>query len=73
MTVQIILSNKPSVLNKKLIKFFNLNLTSLNQASLVFDFEVAHPEKAEQFVSRGITNYPILINKNITPPHKLLI
>ena len=65
MTVQLILSNKPSVLNKKLIKFFNLNLASLNQASLVFDFEVAHPEKAEQFVSRGITDYPVLINKNI--------
>lgn len=65
MTIQLIFSNKPSMLNKKLIKFFNLNLASLNQASLVFDFEVAHPEKAEHFVSRGITDYPVLINKNI--------
>lgn len=46
MTIQLIFSNKPSMLNKKLIKFFNLNLASLNQASLVFDFEVAQPEKA---------------------------
>lgn len=65
MTIQLIFSNKPSMLNKKLIKFFNLNLASLNQASLVFDFEVAQPEKAEHFVSRGITDYPVLINKDI--------
>jgi hypothetical protein len=63
MTINLILSNKPSVLNKKLIKFFNLNLSSLNKASLIFDFEIAYPDQIEKYISRGITNYPILINK----------
>jgi membrane-associated HD superfamily phosphohydrolase len=63
MTINLILSNKPSVLNKKLIKFFNLNLASLNKASLVFEFEIAYPDQIEKYISRGITNYPILINK----------
>lgn len=63
MTINLILSNKPSVLNKKLIKFFNLNLASLNKASLIFDFEIAYPDQIEKYISRGITNYPILINK----------
>jgi hypothetical protein len=62
MTINLILSNKPSPLNKKLIKFFNLNLASLNKASLIFDFEIAYPEQIEKYVKRGITNYPILIS-----------
>lgn len=64
MKVQLIFSNKSSDLNKKLIKFFNLNLLNLNKASLTFDFEVAHPENLEHYVSKGIKNYPILINND---------
>lgn len=67
MRLNVIFSNKPSVLNKKLIKFFNINLLNLNKVSIVFDFEVAHPDNIDAYVKRGIKQYPILIdgNKNI--------
>jgi hypothetical protein len=45
MKFDIIFSNKASSLNKKLIKFFQINLLSLNKSSLVFDFDVAHPKE----------------------------
>jgi hypothetical protein len=64
MTIQVVFSNKPSAINKKLIKFFNLNLLNLNKATLVFDFEVAHPDYVKKYVNRGITNYPVMINPN---------
>jgi hypothetical protein len=58
MPLVIIFSNKPSPLNKKLIKFFQINLINLNKASLVFDFEVAHPKDINKYVNKGIKNYP---------------
>ena len=64
MPLNLVLSNKSSELNKKLIKFFQLNLKSLNKASLVFQFEVAHPDKLDEYVARGIKNYPVLIHNN---------
>jgi hypothetical protein len=64
MTIQIVFSNKPSTINKKLIQFFNLNLLNLNKALLVFDFEVAHPNNIKKYVNRGITNYPVMVNNN---------
>ena len=63
MSINLIFSNKASPLNKKLIKFFGLNLNSLNKAKLIFNFEVAHPEKIDEYTSRGITSYPMLIDK----------
>ena len=57
----LIVSNKPSPLNKKLIKFLNINLLSLNKASISFDFEIAHPNRADSYTKRGITQYPVLI------------
>ena len=62
MKVTVIFSNKPSLLNKRIITFFNINITSLNKASLIFDFEIAHPSKTEQYIKRGIKNYPVLID-----------
>jgi hypothetical protein len=74
MPINIVFSNKSSVLNKKLIKFFQINLLSLNKASFVFDFEVAHPKDLESFVKRGIKNYPVLIDNqtNITGVEKII-
>jgi hypothetical protein len=64
MSLNLVFSNKPSPLNKKLIKFFQLNLLSLNKASLVFKFEVAHSDEMNKFISRGIKNYPVLIHNS---------
>lgn len=61
MPFNVIFSNKSSELNKKLIKFFQINLLSLNKASLIFDFEVAHPSNIDSYVKRGIKNYPIMV------------
>ena len=62
MKVNLILSNKSSTINKKLINFFNVNLLNFNKANIIFDFEVAHPEDMDKYVERGIKNYPILIH-----------
>jgi hypothetical protein len=74
MSITLILSNKPSDLNKKLINFFNSNLSTLNKSLLVFDFEVANPDKIDEYVARGITNYPILINNTtkVTGAEKIM-
>lgn len=63
MVINLIFSNKPSEINKKLIKFFQINLLNLNKASITFKFEVAHPDEIDSYVKRGIKNYPILIDK----------
>ena len=74
MTLNIVFSNKSSSLNKKLIKFFQINLLSLNKASLVFEFEVAHPGEIDSYVKRGIKNYPVLIDKqtSVTGVEKII-
>ena len=64
MTIQVVFSNKPSALNKKLINFFSLNLFNLNKTTLVFKFEVAHPDDVKKYINRGITNYPVMIHPN---------
>jgi hypothetical protein len=65
--MDLIFSNKPSLLNKKLVQFFKLNLLNLNKASLVFKFEVAHPKDSDKYTHMGIKNYPVLIPKGIDP------
>jgi hypothetical protein len=74
MPLNLVVSNKSSALNKKLIKFFQLNLLSLNQAMLVFQFEVAHPEDMDKYVARGIKNYPVLIHNttSVTGVEKII-
>ena len=74
MTLNIVFSNKSSPLNKKLIKFFQINLLSLNKASLVFEFEVAHPSEIDSYVKRGIKNYPVLVDKqtSVTGVEKII-
>jgi hypothetical protein len=66
MVLTVVFSNKPSPLNKKIIKFFQVNLASLNNASLVFEFEVAHPGENDSYVNRGIKNFPVLLNDNVS-------
>jgi len=62
MKVNLIISNKASDINKKLIKFFNVNLLNFNKANIIFDFEVAHPEDIDKYLERGIKNYPVLLH-----------
>jgi hypothetical protein len=63
--IVIIFSNKSSLLNKKLLKFFQINLLSLNNAKMVFDFEVAHPDYLDDFIERGVKSYPTLLQNDI--------
>ena len=74
MKLEVIFSNKPSSLNKKLLKFFKLNMLSLTKASILFDFKVAHPEDKETFETRGITNFPVAIKEgsSITGAEKIM-
>ena len=72
--MELIFSNKPSVLNKKLIKFFQLNLFNLNKASLVFKFDVAHPNDSGKFAKRKKKNFRVLKKdtKNIVGENDIL-
>ena len=62
--LNIIFSNKPSEINKKLIGFFEHNLMTLNKSSFIFDFEVANPDRIDEYISKGIKSYPVLIQDN---------
>ena len=64
MPLVVIFSNKPSPLNKKLVKFFQINLINLNKASLIFNFEVADPKDINKYISKGVKNYPVLIDND---------
>lgn len=74
MPLNLIVSNKASVLNKKIIDFFQLNLMSLNKAALIFDFEIAYPENIDEYTNKGIKNYPVLIHDktSITGVEKII-
>lgn len=61
---EILLINKPSQLNKKLIKFFNENLNFLNQNGLVFDWIVVFKSEIELYKEQNINKFPVLIVKN---------
>jgi hypothetical protein len=62
MKVIIVFSHKASAINIKLIKFFKINLRSLNKANIVFGFEVAHAEDADKYNQRNIKTFPTLVN-----------
>ena len=49
-------------------------MLSLNKASLVFEFEVAHPDEIDSYVKRGIKNYPVLVDKqtSVTGVEKII-
>ena len=63
--IVVIFSNKSSLLNKKILKFFQINLLNLNKANMVFDFEVAHPDDLDDFIERGIKSYPTLLQGDV--------
>ena len=74
MPIRLIFSNKSSALNKKLIKFFQINLLSLNKANLVFEFIVAHPEDSKKYISQGIKNFPYMLHNStsVTGTEKII-
>ena len=63
MTVNLIVSNKPSEINKKIIKFIQLNIVNLNKANIIFKCEIATTENMEEFANRDIINFPVLIHE----------
>ena len=74
MITELIVSNKPSIINKKVIKFLNANLFIMNKANIQFNFQVATPENKDTFYKRNITNFPVLIynNENIVGIKKIM-
>jgi hypothetical protein len=74
MPLRLIFSNKGSALNRKLIKFFQINLLSLNKANIIFEFEVAHPKDTKKFISEGIKNFPYMIHNStsVTGTEKII-
>ena len=62
--VELILSNKSSPLNKKLLDYIKINLLTLNSISIIFKFTIACANDAEKYKSLGIVSYPVLISNN---------
>lgn len=66
MNVELILSNKPSKINKKMIEFLNANLYNINKAKIKLNFQIANSENKDHYYKRNITNFPALIHGNTT-------
>lgn len=59
--IKVILTNKHTDNNKKLLKFFELNLNTLNSNGLFFNWIIAYPEEKELYLEQGIKEFPLLI------------
>ena len=64
MNINIILSDKPSELNKQLINFFHLNILSLNTLHFIVKFDVARETDINKYENVGIKKFPVLIYDN---------
>lgn len=60
----IILTNKNSDINVKLINFFKKNLFEFNKASITFDFEIVDANNMDKYLKKGIKNFPVIMVKN---------
>lgn len=65
MPVRVIFSDKPSEINIRLIKFFNLNLLNLLKTNLIFTFDVASVKEADEYKSKGIIEFPVLLRNSL--------
>ena len=64
MIAELIVSYKPSIINKKIIKFLTANLFIMNKSKIQFNFQVATSENKDIFYNKNITNFPTLIYNN---------
>ena len=56
------ISNKPSALNKDLIRYLESNLKSIVSMGIHITFFVASPDDADYYAKQGITNFPTLMH-----------
>jgi hypothetical protein len=56
------ISNKPSALNKDLIRYLESNLKSIVNMGIHITFFVASPDDADYYSQQGITNFPTLMH-----------
>lgn len=64
----VLITNRTSLLNKKLIKYFHKNLTPLNKKGICFEWISVHNDEMEYYEDQGITKFPTMVvdSKNIT-------
>jgi hypothetical protein len=58
------ISNKPSALNKDLIRYLDSNLKSIVGMGIYITFFVAGPDDADHYAQQGITNFPTLTHNS---------
>ena len=58
------IANKPSALNKDLIRYLETNLKSIVNMGIYITFFVASSDEAEHYAQQGITNFPTLIHNS---------
>lgn len=61
---ELYLSYKGSDINKKMIKFLNDNLYSMNKSNMVFKFILITDENKKMYNDKNINVFPMLINNN---------
>lgn len=62
--IEIILTNKNSSINKKLISYFDQNLSTFIKNGIIFDWKTAKPEEKDEYLEQGIDEFPVAIYNN---------
>lgn len=64
--IKILLLNKPSKLNKRLLKFFNDNLELLNKRKAFFKWITVYESEIAEYEEQNITEFPVMISQRET-------
>jgi hypothetical protein len=58
----LLITDKSSDINKKILAFIKKNLFNFNKANITFDFEIVGTENYDNYLKKGIKSFPVLIN-----------
>jgi hypothetical protein len=58
----LLITDKNSDINKKILAFVKKNLYDFNKANIVFEFEIVGTENYDEYLKKGIKSFPVLVN-----------
>lgn len=59
--IKVFILDKPSNVNKRLIKFFKANLDYMNKKGLFFDWEIVYEDEVDFYEDQNITEFPLMM------------
>lgn len=60
------LSNRPNQKNRDLLDFFGENLRTIVKMGIYINFFVAHPDESNDYIRKGVVNFPTLTHQGKT-------